>query len=238
GVTFTCTEPALAGDDNLAVRAVRGWQRVFGTMPGAAVTLTKRVPWGAGLGGGSSDAAAVLRCCAALTGVTADEPRVLALAAELGSDVPFFLTGGCAWATGRGEILRPLPVHAGLGVVIVKPPYGVATKDAYAGLGGRLTRMALDYPAAATLWAAGAYAQLCANDFTPGVAAAHPEMTAVVAQLAAAGALAAGMSGSGSALFGLFPDPAAAQLAAAAVRVDGSVQVAATLAAPAVSRGE
>lgn len=231
---FACDAAELADADNLALRALRGWQRVFGGLPGASVTLTKRVPWGAGLGGGSSDAAAVLRGCAALAGVPENDARVRLLAAELGSDVPFFLSGGCAWATGRGEILRDLPVQAGLGVIIVKPPYGVETKAAYAGLSGRLAACPLDYAAAAGLWRAGAYAQLCANDFTAGVAAEHREMADTLRQLRGAGALAAGMTGSGSALFGLFPDLAAAQGAAAGLAVDGAVHAALTIDKPAV----
>ncbi len=235
-VTLQCDRDDLgAAEQNLAVRAVRAWQQASGDARGAHVTLVKRVPHGAGLGGGSSDAAAVLRCLAALTGTDATDPRWTQAAAALGSDVPFFLTGGCAWAEGRGERLTELPPRPGLGVVVVKPPYGIATAAAYAGLRA-LTRVHLDGAAARALWAGGndLLPHLCANDFAPGVFAAHPDAADAVAQLRAAGACAAHLTGSGSALFGLFPDAGAAQRAAAGLQVHGTVLVTETGARPAV----
>lgn len=227
GLVFSCEVPELAGDDNLAVRAARLWAETFGTAAGLRLQLTKRIPWGAGLGGGSSDAAAVLRGLARRDGRALTDPRVAALAARLGSDVPFFLGGGCAWATGRGEALAPLTPWPGLGVVILKPAYGVPTAAAYRRL--RVTLPAATVPLAAVRpgWEnrdPGVFAALAHNDFEAVVFADHPELARWCEALIRAGAWRAGLSGSGSAVFGLFPTAAAATVALAALALPPGVQ--------------
>ena len=117
-ITLACDDPSLPADRrNLAWRAAAAYlqQRPIGRV---AITLTKRIPHGAGLGGGSSDAAAVLRGLARLD---SEPPALDRLAAELGSDVPFFLIGGTAHATGRGEILTALPDLPGLPITVLMP---------------------------------------------------------------------------------------------------------------------
>lgn len=174
------------------------------------VTIEKRIPMEAGLGGGSADAAAALLAFARLWG-GAPVPLLRDVAAGIGSDVPFFLSGGTALGLGRGEEIYPLvdlPVHW---VVIVRPPFGVSTAEAYtwhdedraAGLKETRELQILPVP-----WPSRA-AQMV-NDLEPPVVRRHPEIGEIKAALKGAGAVAASMSGSGSAVFGLFRSRAGA----------------------------
>ncbi len=123
---FSSAAVAPMGDDNLVLRAARLLRREAGVKAGAAIRLRKRIPVAAGLGGGSSDAAATLRGLRRLWGLDLDADALRALAAQLGSDVPFFVTGGAALAEGRGERLTPLPPAQGSVVVMAPPPDGTA----------------------------------------------------------------------------------------------------------------
>ena len=118
---------APTGDDNLVLRAARLLRREAGVTAGAAIRLRKRIPVAAGLGGGSSDAAATLRGLRRLWGLDLDADALRELAAQLGSDVPFFVTGGAALGEGRGERLTPLPPAQGRVVVMAPPPDRNAT---------------------------------------------------------------------------------------------------------------
>lgn len=118
---FSSAASAPAGDDNLVLRAARLLRREAGVKTGAAIRLRKRIPVAAGLGGGSSDAAAALRGLRRLWGLDLDADALRELAAQLGSDVPFFVTGGAALAEGRGERIMPLPPAQG-NVVVMSPP--------------------------------------------------------------------------------------------------------------------
>lgn len=121
---FSSAASAPAGDDNLVLRAARLLRREAGVKAGAAIRLRKRIPVAAGLGGGSSDAAATLRGLRRLWRLDLDADALRELAAQLGSDVPFFVTGGAALAEGRGESLTPLPPAQGSVVVMAPPPDG------------------------------------------------------------------------------------------------------------------
>lgn len=129
-LSFTCSDPALDGEDNLVLRAARLLQQATGARQGAAITLAKGVPVAAGLGGGSSDAAATLKALNRLWGMGLSLEALAELAIALGADVPFFLRGGCALGRGRGEVLTPLPPLVGRWAVIVCPPGGSADKTA------------------------------------------------------------------------------------------------------------
>ena len=134
GLHFTCSDAGLpVGDDNLVVRAARGFADAAGVEAGVRIYLEKHIPSGAGLGGGSSDAAATLRALQEMHGAPLDADALHALAAELGSDVPFFLQDGPARCTGRGEIVSPAPnaFSGPLPVLLLKPRFPVATVDAY-----------------------------------------------------------------------------------------------------------
>jgi len=155
--------------------------------------LTKRIPMGAGLGGGSSNAAATLLAIPALTGKNVPLEKLTALAAQLGSDVPFFLLGGAALGLGRGTELYPLPDLKPFPAIIVTPGVHVSTQEAYAAI-DRLTNSELR-----TL-----NSELPSNDFEAVVFRRHPQLKLIKGRLLKLGADLALMSGSGSALFGIF----------------------------------
>ncbi|HHM12490.1 MAG TPA: 4-(cytidine 5'-diphospho)-2-C-methyl-D-erythritol kinase [Planctomycetaceae bacterium] len=121
-----------SGGENLAVRALRLLQQASSTRQGASLRLTKRIPLQAGLGGGSSDAAAALLAANQLWNLHWTRERLLPLAAELGSDVPFFLTGGAAVCRGRGERVEPIAGVASMPLVIAHPGTGLSTARVYA----------------------------------------------------------------------------------------------------------
>jgi len=201
-------------EQNLAYRAAKAFLGAAGAHAGVRVRLTKRIPVGAGLGGGSSDAAAVLRCLAALVGgVGADEVR--RIGAGLGSDVPFFLgVSPMARGRGRGELLQALEPLPAADLVIVSPPVHVSTADAYLALklGPDVRGLpGLEPPTPA--WTDAA--EVAVNDFQAVVAQAHPEVDRALGALRTAGARLTLMTGSGSSCFGLFEDRAGAEAAAA-----------------------
>ncbi|MCE9588222.1 MAG: 4-(cytidine 5'-diphospho)-2-C-methyl-D-erythritol kinase [Verrucomicrobia bacterium] len=132
GITLTCNDPELpTGAENLCVQAAEAFRVATGLDHGIAITLLKRIPHGAGLGGGSSDAAAVLKGLNELF----DHPLVNEehhqIAATLGSDVPFFLGSGPAWCRGRGEIIETAPMLPERTLLLIKPPFPVPTAWAY-----------------------------------------------------------------------------------------------------------
>jgi 4-diphosphocytidyl-2-C-methyl-D-erythritol kinase len=214
-----CDDPALPADErNLVRRAAAALRDTTGASAGARIRLAKRIPMGAGLGGGSSDAAATLAGLRRLWGLAVDDGTLHALAAGLGSDVPFFLHGGTVLATGRGEVLTPLPDAPPLSLVLVSPPFGVSTPWAYGawrtGAAGPSAAACCDALARGDL---DALAGTLRNDLEPGVVAAHPEVETIRQRLLSAGAVAARMTGSGSTLFALARDPNHARRIAAAV---------------------
>ncbi len=207
----------LAIPDNLAARAARlvlDAMRVNGRVE---MRLIKRIPMGAGLGGGSSDAAAVLLALPALAGRALPLDSLAAIAAELGSDVPFFLLGGRAAAIGRGTELFPLP-DAGLAQgLLLAPGIHVNTAQAYRDLSPRLTtdlQRNKIYSFQSLTWDTDGRLAGMRNDFEEVVFEQHPGLAAIKKRLVRAGATAALMTGSGSAVFGLFPDREATRRAA------------------------
>jgi 4-diphosphocytidyl-2-C-methyl-D-erythritol kinase len=132
GIEFTCSDPALSdAQDNLATKAARVFLEEFSLKTGVRIHLEKAVPVGAGLGGGSSDAAAVLLALRKLTGVQADDAKLAELAARLGSDIPFFIYGRPAVCRGRGEIIEPITLRGAYQGLLVHPGFGVSTPWAY-----------------------------------------------------------------------------------------------------------
>ncbi|MBR1979519.1 MAG: 4-(cytidine 5'-diphospho)-2-C-methyl-D-erythritol kinase [Akkermansia sp.] len=132
--TLLCDTPGVPTDEsNLVFRAVREFEKVYGRKAKQRITLTKRIPHGAGLGGGSADAGVTLRALNDIIGTNYDMEELAAMAANLGSDVPFFLNPVLSRCTGRGEIVKPLPAFASWSspVVLLKPQFGVATPTAY-----------------------------------------------------------------------------------------------------------
>jgi 4-diphosphocytidyl-2C-methyl-D-erythritol kinase len=224
----TSGEDAGPAEQNLALRAARAYLAAAGLeaslTPGVLIRLEKRVPAGAGLGGGSSDAAATLRGLDRLFEGAVPAHRLIEIAAELGSDVPFFLAPTPhAAATGRGERLEPLDPHEGVPGIVLVPQVHVSTAEAYAALdrsrdGGGGAVDAPPAPLPVSGWpdiAARAH-----NDFEPVVAAAHPEIRAALAALRATRPHLALLAGSGSACFALYEDDGQADRAAAALGRD------------------
>lgn len=202
-LSLTCDDPSIPVDEsNLVIRAARA----VGSAP-VAIELRKRIPAGGGLGGGSSNAAATL----VELGGAAD---LSAIALSLGSDVPFFLLGGTAYATGRGEVLTPLTPMSGIPLLLALPEERVLTKDAFARITHYSPPLGMD-----------AYRDFTnfTNDFEEPVFALLPRLRALKERMLLAGATWAGMSGSGSTIVGAFADAAARDRAAEAfpdVRVE------------------
>lgn len=198
GIAVDCPD-----DDNLCVRAYRLMQSRYG-IGGATVTLDKHIPFGAGLGGGSSDATAVILAANELFGLSLSEEELLDAAATLGSDTAFFVRNTPQLCCGRGEILTPteLPLD-GKYLVIMKPAEGVSTREAYSGVRPHLPETRL---ADALSRPVGEWSGVVKNDFEPHVFAAHPIIAQLKELLLAEGAEYASMSGSGSAVFGIFAD--------------------------------
>ncbi len=132
GIAFSSDDPTLpSGEENLVVRAARRFFAEIREPPRVRITLRKNIPHGAGLGGGSSDAASTLLGLNQLHGGPLEAARLTSLAAKIGSDVPFFLTGGPAWCRGRGEVVEPFGAFPKLSLLLLKPEFGVSTAWAY-----------------------------------------------------------------------------------------------------------
>lgn len=187
--------------------------------------LRKRIPMGAGLGGGSSNAAAVLIALPALLGKHVPIAELIGLGERLGSDVPFFLLGGTAVAFGRGTELYPLPDVQSRYAVVVATGVHVSTAEAYAALGRNVTDALTSQAQSPILrefqtiaWSLGGSSLdqfPLTNDFQEPVFERHPELSAVARKLRRLGANPAQMTGSGSAVFGIFETAAQAREAAA-----------------------
>jgi len=225
--SFACDDPALETDGNLVVRALEA--SLLRTS--FAVRLRKTIPTGGGLGGGSSDAAAVLR--AAMNGALgpAHCPDWLGAARSLGSDVPFFLAGTAALVEGVGERVTPLGVVPPWWAVVLRPRVAVATADAYRLLDGvretlapesrpRSSSVSLEVVDALQRADFHALEAALNNDFDEPIASAYPEVARAREALARAGARRALLSGSGSCVFALFADESAARACVAALAAD------------------
>ena len=186
-----------APGENICLKAFRLMQRHYG-VDGVAIRLGKRVPFGAGLGGGSSDGTAVLLAVNELFALGLSEAELIARAAELGSDTAFFVRNTPQLCKGRGEVMEPFALNLkGMTLVIVKPGEGVSTREAYAGVRPRIPEV----PLAERLGRPVAEWQgLVTNDFEEHIFAAHPAIRAAKERLLAEGAVYASMSGSGSAV--------------------------------------
>lgn len=132
GILFGCSKPGLAtGEDNLVMKAVRLFQKESGVTKGVKVFLDKRIPVGAGLGGGSSDAAATLAGLNKLWKIGYDDKKLMSMAGKLGSDVAFFILGKTALCKGRGEVVTPYPCNAKYHYILIYPKYEISTAMVY-----------------------------------------------------------------------------------------------------------
>jgi 4-diphosphocytidyl-2-C-methyl-D-erythritol kinase len=221
GIRLQCTDPSLSTDrTNLVYRAAEAVLHRRGQEIGVDIVLTKRIPMGAGLGGGSSDAAATILGLNRLLDLACSPTEMAQIGQTLGSDVPFFFSAPTAVVTGRGEQVNPVRIEGSRWVVLVNPGFSVETRWAYQELAstragirplseahlslGREHRLSWDLVLKAT-----------ENDFEPPVFRAHPILHTIKQDLLALGAEAALLSGSGATVFGVFRNETTARQAVA-----------------------
>lgn len=189
--------------DNLCVKAFRLLQRDYG-IHGVRLTLEKHIPTGAGLGGGSADAAFTLKLLAQHFNLPVYNQSLKHYAAQLGSDVPFFIDNTPAYATGRGEIMTPVALDlSSYNIYIVKPDVSVSTREAYAGV--RPHEVDLNFSDVVRDVPVLEWKNYLFNDFEDSVFELYPQLAEIKQKFYDDGALYAAMSGSGSAVFGIFP---------------------------------
>jgi len=205
GIRFISTGREIPTEGNLCVKAANAFREHTSIERGLEITLEKQIPIGAGLGGGSSDAAAVIRGLAALWNVS-DADLLHTIAATVGADVPYFLHPGMAYATGRGEILHSIDLALPYWILIASPPIRISSAWAYEHVRirpgkptGELLHAAMALPVNPT-----ALFSIAKNDFQPLVFATHSEIAAIAKTLLATRPVFASLTGSGSALYALF----------------------------------
>ncbi len=199
---------ALEGDlmDNLVMRAVGKLRQCGHEVPPVSIRLRKNIPSGAGLGGGSSDAAFTVRGLNELLRLGLNTEEMQRMVASLGADCAFFITDQPMFATGIGDELSPISVNlSGMYIVMVKPDDFISTREAYSGVMPQQPQYDLRQSIAQdiTLWP-----RLIENDFEHSIFPMHPAIADIKAQMYAQGAIYAAMSGSGSTVYGLFRYPA------------------------------
>ena len=202
-----------ASRENLVLRAYHLLDAHFGhTLPDVDFRLNKKIPTGAGLGGGSADGTFALRMLNSALSLGLEDNDLLTFAEQLGSDCPFFIQDDPAWVTGRGECIEPAPelfdALRGHHIAVVHPGIHVSTAEAFAGITPRADvpeiRDCIEKPVEE--WAACGLV----NDFQPGITAQHPEIAEALAAVSE-GALFASMTGTGSAVYGIFKTAADAE---------------------------
>jgi 4-diphosphocytidyl-2-C-methyl-D-erythritol kinase len=217
-VTLRCDVPALAAvKANLASRAAAEFMKEYGVVAQVSIELAKRIPVGAGLGGGSSDAGAVLRMMAALCGAP-DDDRLARVAVALGADVPFFLDPRPSRVRGIGERCEVLPPMAPLPVVIAIPPVEVPTAQIFRALSREDWSGAAAESDIREIVAGRITPSVTVNDLAAPAMRLYPAIGRLKAALEEEGAQASAMSGSGGSVFGVFSDAAAAHRAAGSIR--------------------
>jgi len=215
-----CNTPGIPNDEtNLVVKAARLLQKYFpGRCGGVKIKLKKNIPSGAGLGGGSGNAAGALLALNHLWDLKLPRKDLIAMSSELGSDVPFFLMSPCAIGTGRGEILQPIKSPIKFYILMVYPNLPMSTAWVYSNLKLKLTKPKNNISILANFLMRSEFAQLGAalcNDLETVVFKRYPEVLEIKNELLSSGAGGALLSGSGSTVFGIFDDPDLAKKALA-----------------------
>lgn len=197
GIKIDC--PA---EENLSLRAARLMQQKY-AIGDVSITLDKRVPFGAGLGGGSSDATSVILAINELYNLNLAEDILISLASELGSDTPFFVRNRPQFCGGRGEVMEDisLPLN-GLHLLLIKPEgVNISTREAFSGIKPSVPQMPLKERIALPI---SQWQECIKNDFETHIFRAHPQLQQIKQRLLDQGALYASMSGSGSTIYGIF----------------------------------
>ena len=218
GLELVCNQPDIPTDkDNLVIRAAHILQtRYPERCKGARIHLNKNIPHGAGLGGGSGNAAGVLLGLNFLWGLKLKREDLISVASELGSDVPFFLFSPCAIGRGRGEILEPVKNSIRFYVLMVYPGFAVPTASVYGNLKLKLTKRENNISILKNFLLQSEFAQLGAtwsNDLELFVFKEYPGLSGIKKEMLALGAKGALLSGSGSTVFGIFDNPETANSA-------------------------
>ena len=218
GLELVCNQPDIPTDkDNLVIRAAHILQtRYPERCKGARIHLNKNIPHGAGLGGGSGNAAGVLLGLNFLWGLKLKREDLISVASELGSDVPFFLFSSCAIGRGRGEILEPVKNSIRFYVLMVYPGFAVPTASVYGNLKLKLTKRENNISILKNFLLQSEFAQLGAawsNDLELFVFKEYPGLSGIKKEMLALGAKGALLSGSGSTVFGVFDNPKTANSA-------------------------
>ncbi|MBU2622217.1 MAG: 4-(cytidine 5'-diphospho)-2-C-methyl-D-erythritol kinase [Proteobacteria bacterium] len=203
--TVTCTDPEIPCDErNHALKAASLFLGKFRKNEGVRIHIEKNIPAGAGLGGGSSNAATVLSCLNKWFGNPFPVEEIMAMGLEIGADVPFFLYRKPALATGIGEKLKEYPLKLPYKILIVYPGFGVLTQEVYNNLNLRLTNCKNKLKK--LIFVQEFHAKLLCNDLESVTVSKYPEINEAKEAILKQGAAGALMSGSGSSVFGLFPD--------------------------------
>ena len=195
-------------EQNICMKALRLMQSRYG-IGDVRITLDKRIPFGAGLGGGSADGTMVLLALNDIFCLGMNEQQLISLAAELGSDTAFFVRNTTQLCEGRGEVMTPIELGLeGYWLVLIKPDVGVSTREAYAGVTPAIPAKSLMERLAEPI---SKWQESVKNDFEKSVFTAHPSLLQLKQQLIDAGAIYAAMSGSGSTIFGIFDNESKAE---------------------------
>ena len=226
-LSLSCSDPSVpTGEENLIIRAARRLQTFSGLAKGASMRLEKRIASPGGLGGGSSNAAVTLIGLARLWAIYISREDLFAIAAEIGSDVPFFLEGGTAVGRGRGEIIEPMPDVDARNLLIVTPEVAVSTRDAFEAIGAAdLTNTAPNHILRVCRSEAESLdprRSALTNDFEASVFSSHPEIRRVKETLLSLGAINAAMSGSGASVFAIFDNTETRQTAEKALDIEST----------------
>ncbi|MGR3309753.1 MAG: 4-(cytidine 5'-diphospho)-2-C-methyl-D-erythritol kinase [Candidatus Brocadiales bacterium] len=207
GIELSCTNPQVpSGKDNIVCKAAELMQKETGINKGAKIHLVKRIPMGAGLGGGSSDAAATLKGLNKLWKAGLNEDELVRLASMLGSDVPFFINGNTAICRGRGEIVTPVPINTYFSYVLLYPDIEISTASSYQNLKIDLTKAVKDVSFLLEILKGGnpeSVGKLLYNRLEEAVFQLYPELYRIKEALRAYDFCGLLLSGSGSAIYGL-----------------------------------
>ena len=202
-LTITGADHITADENNLCVKAYRLLKRDFPQLPSIKAHLHKTIPVGAGLGGGSSDGAFMLKLLNEKFDLELDKPALVHYAAQLGSDCAFFVMDAPCFATSRGEVLEPITLDLShFSIVIINPGIHISTAAAFAGIAPAKNTADLKTLIAAPI---ETWRSTIQNDFEVSAFIAHPEIAAIKHDLYNKGALYASMSGTGSTVYGIFP---------------------------------
>ena len=211
--------PLPAGEENLVMKAARKLQPFSGGQ-GTEITLIKRIPSSAGLGGGSADAACAMKGLRSLWNLPLSDAQLSETGLSLGADIPFCLYGAPARVQGIGETIIPVPLGSPASLLIVKPAGSLSTPAVFSTFDERTSSAASDIDAAASAIREGNYSalrHLLSNALFPPALRLMPELNGLISSLYDAGAQFAAMSGSGSACFGVFNEKASASRARSAL---------------------